>query len=208
MNATSIPIRVLLFDLGGVLVEFDALGPICTLTGNRFDRVSARAFWMNSSAVKQYERGLCSSEEFAVLIMKELDITMTVPAFLKEFASWESGVIPGGKALLAELRPHYRLACLSNNNAIHWDIVGRRDGWQAEFEQTFLSFEMKCMKPERVIFDQVLAKLGCQPNEVFFFDDTAECLEGALAAGIRGAQVAGVEGVRSVVRHLGLLSPN
>lgn len=206
MNQSTTPIRVLLFDLGGVLVEFDALGPICTLTGNRFDRISARSFWMNSASVKQYERGLCSSEEFAVQIMKELGLSMTVPEFLKEFASWESGPIPGGKELLAELRPHFRLACLSNNNAIHWDIVGRRDGWQAEFEQTFLSFEMKCMKPERAIFDQVLSKLGCQPDEVFFFDDTAECLEGALAAGIRGAQVAGVNGVRSVLQHLGLLT--
>lgn len=205
MESAATPIRVLLFDLGGVLVHFDAITPMMRLTEGRFTPAMVRRFWMTSRAIDQHERGLMGTEEFAAAIMKEIGISMPLPDFIEEYKSWEAGPYPGGKELLGELRKKYRLACLSNNNPLHWDIIGNRDGWAQEFEQTFLSFELKAMKPEPAIFEAVLKRLGCRPDEVFFVDDTAEHIDGAAKLGIRGAQVSGVEGVRSVLRHLALL---
>jgi phosphoglycolate phosphatase-like HAD superfamily hydrolase len=63
--------------------------------------------------------------------------------FLQEFATW-SRLLPGAEMLLAELRPRYRLAALSNANEICWerqtDVIGIT-GW---FEVAMARINSEC----------------------------------------------------------------
>ena len=71
-----------------------------------------------------FERGLLTPEAWAERFIEAWEVDLTREEFLKKFTTWTRRVLPGAKELLAELRPHYRLAALSNSNAAHWQQRG------------------------------------------------------------------------------------
>src|SRR3954452_9913327 len=110
--------RVLLFDLGGVLVAASGLATLQQwLPALAADEVSAR--WHASQAVGLFERGQLSPDEFARRFVDEWQRPMAAGAFLLAFTQWVRGFYPGAQALLQRLRARHTVACLSNTNAAH-----------------------------------------------------------------------------------------
>jgi len=50
--------QLILFDLGGVLLEFDGISPLVNLSGGALDRDAARRAWLNSTAIRRFETWL------------------------------------------------------------------------------------------------------------------------------------------------------
>ena len=53
------------------------------------------------------------------------------------------------------------------------------------FDKLFLSYEMKCMKPDRAIFDRMAAEAPLVPAETLFIDDSAANAAAGAALGYR-----------------------
>ena len=62
MDARSVD--VVLFDLGGVLIDFGGVGPMKELAGIASDEEVWRR-WLGCRWVRDFERGRCSPEDFA-----------------------------------------------------------------------------------------------------------------------------------------------
>lgn len=60
-----------------------------------------------------------------------------------------------------------------------------------DFDYVFLSYEMKCIKPSKDIYVQVIDKLKCETDEIIFFDDNEKNVNGAKSVGINAYQVTG-----------------
>jgi putative hydrolase of the HAD superfamily len=193
---------VLLFDLGGVLVEFDGIDSLIALTGGRLDREGARRFWLESPWVRRFEIGACPPETFASGVVAELNLSISPDSFLREFLLWEKGPYPGALDLLDVLRPHFTLACLSNNNGLHWNYLRNKLGFGNPFHRTYLSQELGLMKPDRAVFQAVLEDLRVPGYRILFLDDNPECVEGAVRSGIDGRRVNGIEKVRVLLSDL------
>jgi len=196
--------EVLLFDLGGVLVEFDGITPLVALSGGALTREQARRFWLLSDAVRRFETGQCSGDEFAAAAVAELRLGMAPGAFLRQFVSWDRGPLPGALELLDALRPRLLLACLSNNNELHWRRLREETGLLQKFHRCFASHEIGCMKPDRESFDHVVRHLGVAPGRILFLDDNPECVDGARAAGLAARCARGVEGARAALAASGI----
>ena len=194
--------KVLLFDLGGVLVDWAGIDPLLALTAGRLSPEQARKFWLESAAVRDFERGRCGAEEFARATVADLRLTCAPAEFLVQFESWDRGPFPGAVELLAELAPQYYLACLSNNNELHWRRLRQCPGFLDRFQQRFVSFEIGKIKPDPDVFEYVLARLDAPPASVLFFDDNPECVEAARRLGLRARHVQGVAAVRAALRAL------
>ena len=201
---TSSPIPVLLFDLGGVLVEFDGIAPLIALSGNKLDKEGARRFWLTSPAVRKFETGKCSADEFAREALSELGLAMAPDVFMRRFVSWDRGPMDGALSLLDALKPHFLLACLSNNNELHWNRLLEETRLPGKFHRCYLSHEIRLMKPDPESFAHVVRDLGARPEHILFFDDNPECVEAAQALGFQARQTRGVGEVRSVLSELGL----
>lgn len=195
--------KILLFDIGGVLVNWDGISPLIELTNGRLTPEQARKFWLDSPWVRKFEAGLCTPDEFASGAVKELAVQITSDDFLARFISWDRGPLPGAVELLAELRSRYTLACLSNNNALHWAEL-RGSGLLERFQFQFVSFEIHKVKPDREVFEHVIAQLKAPASDILFFDDNIECIEAAKQCGMQAAQTKGVEGVQAALKTLGL----
>ncbi len=194
--------KVLLFDLGGVLVQNNGPDALGALLPRPLPVQEMWRKWLDSQVVKQFERGRISPEEFAVGFVDEWEIGLDPSVFISEFASWPKGLYEGAEALLVRLKGDHHLACLSNTNAIHW---ARFPQLHALFDSCFLSHEMGHVKPDREAFEFPLARLGVLPADVWFFDDLTPNVAAAREVGMNAFQVDGFGEIVSILRSEGLL---
>ena len=193
---------VLLLDLGGVLVQVNGMPAMRAWTGLADAEIWRR--WLASPAVRRFETGRCESDEFASSVVAELEIDATPGEFLEQFASWCLEPHPGATELLVELSARYRLACLSNTNALHWDCIQRVSDVLEPFHHLLPSHETQRIKPDREAFEHAIAELDCAPERVVFFDDSPINVEGARAAGLEAHMVADTEALSRALGDLGL----
>src|SRR5262245_54759297 len=111
--------KVLLFDLGGVLVEFVGVAEMQRILGaGTIDQLKQR--WATSPALARFEVGRCSVDDFAADFVEEWRLKLEPAEFVDQFSSWVRPPAPATLDMLSGLRGRYRLACLSNTNAVHW----------------------------------------------------------------------------------------
>ena len=196
---------VLLFDLGGVIVELSGVPVWKRWLGGRMSDREIWASWIQSPAVRRFERGDCDADEFARALVREFDLPVDGATFLEHFERWPRGTFPGALELLAELRESHRVACFSNTNALHWPKFLDDMGLGEAFHDCFASHELGALKPDRQAFERVLRALGCAPGRVLFLDDNQINVDGARGAGLEARLAQGPDAARSVLEELGVL---
>jgi glucose-1-phosphatase len=190
MNNTP---TVLLFDLGGVVVEnagFDRLNALLP-TPMAVEELKTR--WLASPAVRMFEVGSCSASEFAREVVAEWKLPLSPAAFLEAFASWPKGLYPGAAELLASLRERYTVACLSNSNEVHWQRFG---GFKEHFQISLSSHLLGELKPDAACFTRALQECKVVASAVAFFDDSMTNVAAARVLGLRAFHVNGLEELR------------
>lgn len=193
--------RVILFDLGGVLVESTGRDRLATLLPYALGGDEIMERWLGSAAVKQFERGFISEETFARQFIEEWRLPLEPAAFIDSFGEWVTGWYDGAESLVRRLRAYHHVACLSNTNAIHWARLAQV---AASFDSCFASHLTGTLKPEREAFEHVLANLRVPAGTVYFFDDLAPNVDAARAVGMNAFQVAGFADVEPILRAHGL----
>ena len=192
---------VVLFDLGGVLVETNGRNALQQLLPH-LDTQQVLDRWNRSSAVGLFERGRTTEAEFASAFMQEWDLSMDEQAFLNAFAAWVPGYFNGATKLVSSLRGKHRVGCLSNTNAIHWKRVTEL---RSMFDFSFASHLTGIMKPDREAYELVVDTLKVRPTEIHFFDDLQANISAARDVGINAFQASSPQEVESVLLSNGLL---
>jgi putative hydrolase of the HAD superfamily len=190
-------IDVLLFDLGGVLVEFSDVQDLAVLLQGKLSESEILEQLSSYSPGEQFGLGKLSREDFGSRFVKDWNLELSPEEFLREYQSWSRRLFPGATELLALLRPRFRLAALRNSNELHWDRNTNEIGVTGLFEVAISSHQVGLCKPDPKIYLTALDRLGASPDSVMFFDDVPANVAAAAALGIRAFQVDGVEGVRS-----------
>ena len=89
-------IKVIIFDVGGVLVELAGGEKMMEWTSGRYASLEDLYHdWIMSPVVQQFERGHCSTEEFSEGVIRDLDLPASPEEFLEEFLKWPNGLLPG-----------------------------------------------------------------------------------------------------------------
>jgi glucose-1-phosphatase len=200
--------QVILFDLGGVLVEVDSVAALQRMFGQQLPTAEVWQRCLTASVwVSTFESGQCTPEAFAAGIVTEWGLSVTAEAFLNDFRHWPKRLFPGVRDMLALLARRCMLACLSNTNTIHWPHMRDTLGFSGLLHRYYLSHEIGHLKPARAAFEHVLADLGCAPSHVVFLDDNQLNVDAAQAVGIQAYRTAGVAEVQTALQSLGLLDP-
>ena len=196
---------ILLFDLAGVLLDFRGIESTRELSAGTISPEQFGRFWSVSPAADRLYRGKISPEQFAVETVAEWSLRITPVQFLAAFRHWLVGPYAGAFELLARLRGHHPLACLSNTNVLDCERFRSELKLHERFDYCFFSNEMGLRKPDISCYQHVLKHLDVKSTEVCFFDDSLECVAGARAAGIAAYQCAGIGAVVETLSTLGLL---
>jgi len=192
---------VVLFDLGGVLVENAGEQSLSSLLPYELSRQEIWKRWLASDAVRRFEGGQISPEEFAARFIEEWRLDLEPAAFIEAFAAWPRGLFDGAAALVRNLRTLHRVGCLSNTNALHW---ARFPELPALFDANFASHLTGFLKPDPEAFEHVLRELNVRAEAVWFFDDLLQNVEAARRAGIRAVQVRTFAELEPILRTEGL----
>ncbi|MEP6622963.1 MAG: HAD family phosphatase [Acidimicrobiia bacterium] len=196
---------LVLFDLGGVLIELSGVGAMQKLAGIAGeDELWER--WLSCPWVRAFERGECSAEEFATGMVEEWSLAVTPAEFLAAFRDWPVGPMPGAEDLVAEVAAVVAVGCLSNTNSLHTEDQFSRWGIFAAFEPRFLSHELGVLKPDRELFERVSELAGIAPARILFLDDNLINVEGARAAGFVAEHARGVDGARAALEAQDVLT--
>ena len=194
--------KVLLFDLGGVLLDFVGPEKLCAMLNGRFTLLQTRQMWPESPSLRKFELGHLSQESFADEFTREWDLRLSPEEFFTEFSSWCLAPLPGALALLEEFKGVAVLACLTNMNSAYWERVRDDMGFGSRFDHCYSSHEIGKLKPDSSAYQHVLSDLSCEPSEMVFFDDTWRNVEAARELGIRGYQTRGVIELKASITEL------
>jgi putative hydrolase of the HAD superfamily len=196
-------VDVVLFDLGGVLVELGE-GPIPAKWLPNNDRFNLTD-WSSSETAISFEKGLICAQTFAETFKSDLNIEASPENILRHFTAWPIGLFPGARELLENLKNKYRLAVLSNTNELHWPRIINEFNIEGYFEKIFASHQMKMAKPDLEIFQAVIGKLEVEPGKILFLDDNLRNVEASKQLGINGHHVTGIKQSRAMLASMGII---
>ena len=72
-------------------------------------------------------------------------------------------------------------------------------------EKDYFSDEIGAVKPDRKIFEHVVADLGAPPERIFFFDDTFVNVRAARNVGLTAFEVDGLTELETCLHRLGVV---
>ena len=198
-------IRALVFDLAGVLLDFGGPESVYKMSDRRIGDREFFRFWSEAKCAHDLHLGRCTPEAFARHAVRELGLPVTSERFLAEYQTWLRGPYPGALELLEALRPQYRVACLSNTDAVNVQRFDEELHLQNWFDQCFYSNEIGLRKPDPEAYLHVSKALDVPPNEIAFFDDSPACVNAANAVGMHGHHVTGFGDLQVRLNQMGIL---
>lgn len=198
-------VDVLVFDLGGVLVDWNGIDPLVRLSQGKLDPEQARRFWIETPWIAELDTGACTPEAFSAAMAEHLGLDIGAADMTSQLDSWLRGAYPGAAEMLARLGERHRLAVLSNNNALHWGKIEREFDLLHRFDRLFASHLIGLRKPDDAVYRHVQDKLGAAPQRIAFFDDNIECVDAARRAGWQAFHTKGLDQVQAALRANGWL---
>jgi FMN phosphatase YigB (HAD superfamily) len=195
---------LVLFDLGGVLIELGGVTAMQELAGIDSDQEIWHQ-WLTSPWVRRFESGRCSADEFSNGVVSEWQLAITPDHFLELFRLWPTGPFPGAPELLAEVRKTVPIGCLSNTNTMHWEYQVTSWPIMGMFDYRFLSFDLGLVKPDAEVFEAVAERLPVDRARVLFLDDNAVNADAARSSGFLAEHVRGTDQARQALVDAGVL---
>ena len=200
------PVRVVLFDVGGVLVQLSGVATVLGMGRRPLDaRRGVAQMAALTGGARFRDRPRPTQTTFAADLVAELELGVAPALFLESFAGWPTGLYPGVHELIARIPSNVTRALLSNSNSLHWPRVEDEFGLGALFEHRFVSHLTGRIKPDRDAFEHVISSLGCDAASVFFLDDNLMNVEAAREAGMQGAVVRGVDEAEQALRQASVI---
>jgi putative hydrolase of the HAD superfamily len=201
----DLPFDLLLFDLGGVLVENVGPARLATWLPTTSSHAAILDQWLTSPTVRAFESGQMAAEDFAGAMVQEFALPVSPTHFLADFARWVNRLYPGVLDLLRRLSSAYPLGCLSNINVLHWQRGRTVMQLDTLFDYTFVSCETGLLKPDGEAFLHVIQQTGYAPERIVFFDDSQRNVDSAAGTGMVACKTAGLAELHSALREFAIL---
>jgi len=182
-------IKVIIFDLGGVILNLDQERTI-----RAFARMGADLEQVNldSHLFTDFEKGLISPDEFRNQIKKQIK-GPTHDNVIND--AWNAMLLDIPKQrldLIAQLRRKFKIGLLSNTNKIHIDYFNDYlkaenldELWNSLFDKVLLSFEIGMRKPDLNIYEHAVQQFEVAPEQCLFIDDNHSNIVSANKIGIQ-----------------------
>lgn len=197
-------IEALLFDMGGVVLEvdfgkvFQAMEGLSALPVERI-----RELFSMDEAYQQHERGLLGGAEYLQHLREQLQLDASDADIIAAWNSIFGEELTPVLDAIEQISHRYPCDGFTNTNLIHqlyWDKQHPRI--RQTFRHLFVSSEIGLRKPDADAFDYISKSIGTPLENILFFDDTLENLEGAARVGM---QTVLVESQQSVIDALNKL---
>jgi 2-haloacid dehalogenase len=194
------------FDLGGVLVDWDPRYLYRQLFDDPDEMESFLAEVTTAEWNAHQDAGRPWAEAVELLVAEHPQRRELIEVFHRRWPEMLAGEIPGTVSVLADLRAAgVRLIALSNWSAETFPFARERFDFLAWFEGIVISADVGVNKPDRRIFDHLAEEFAIDPAAALFIDDSSANVDAAKALGFRVIQFTDATTLRRELVQLGLL---
>ncbi len=199
------PIRAICFDLGNVLVNYDAKRAGLKLA--RYFGISLVKVWkgvMIARLERAYSKGEITTRRFFSAIKRKFPSDLSFHEFTEIWNDifWKN---PSMERLVRALAKRYPLYLISNTNELHFNYIKKHFPILKRFRQAFPSHEVGFRKPEPGIYRRMLKAARLEPAEVIFIDDVLEFAQAAGRLGICAIHFRSKRQLEKKLRSFGVL---
>jgi glucose-1-phosphatase len=196
--------EILLFDLGGVLVDIDfsrALREWQPFSRLSFDALK-QAFRFDEHYAR-HERGEITAAEYFGHLSSVLALDAQAADVERGWNAIFVSEIAETLALVRAGRDRMPCHVFTNTNAAHQAAWSRMFPTVASsFDRIFASHEIGLRKPEQRAFMHVAQALGVPAASIMFFDDSLENVQGAGKAGLQSVHVRTPQDVANALQRI------
>ncbi|MGB6200103.1 MAG: HAD family phosphatase [Candidatus Acidiferrales bacterium] len=198
---------VAVFDLGGVLIDWDPRHLYRKLFGG--DDAAMEDFLANVCTAEWNERqdaGRTFAEASALLKSEHPSKAKLIDAWVDRYEEMLGGAIAGSVEILAELRDGgVPLYALTNWSSETYPVAQRRFKFLEWFRETLVSGDEGMVKPDTRIFQLFLERFAIDPAHAVYIDDRRLNVEAARALGMHGIVFTDPPGLRAELVKVGLI---
>ena len=197
--------RAIIFDIGRVLIRvdvsraMDGLATGISLTPEDvWSAIQKDPHWLD------WQEGRISPRDWHLNLSKRLGVSLTFEQFSEV---WNRALDPNPiqpESFLEKLSKNYRLALLSNTDAIHMSNDEARFPFFRFFPVRTYSFRVGTSKPDPVIYREALRACKVRAEEAVYIDDVAAYAEAAQRLGMTGVVFQSPEQLQSDLQGLGI----
>lgn len=198
-------LKAICFDLDGVYFTgkgkrgfFDNLASLCQ-DADKVDWVMGK-----SPEMREFVMGKMNEHDFLNFFRSYLNINLTDEEIIKLWMK-EYEIDQKVRAVVLKIRDQGYKTCLcSNNNPIRVNALQEKFGFLDDFDAAVFSYEVGAVKPEPRIFQSLIDKAGCKPEEIIYSDDNPDRIQGAKDLGINAFVYTDFESFLEELRKFGV----
>ena len=191
------PVKAVVFDLGGVLIDWD---PRYLYRKLLADEAAVEEFLATVCTMEwnlEQDRGRPFAEAVAELVERHPEHAAAITAYHERWPEMLAGDIPGTVELLAGLRAAgVPLYALTNWSAETFVVARERFGFLEWFDGVLVSGEERLVKPDPAIFELLAERFGLDPRETFYVDDSEVNVAAARELGFDAVSFTGPQRLR------------
>ncbi|MSU36101.1 MAG: HAD family phosphatase [Pedosphaera sp.] len=197
--------RVVVFDLGKVLLDFDFGIMARNLAENsRAGETEIQELLDQSPLLHRYETGLTDTRSFMDEVGRRIGFRGTPDAFARCFGDIFTPIEPMIRMQQELHRYGIRTVIFSNTSELAVRHIRSEFPFFSKFDDYVYSYEERAMKPSPASYEAVEKRTGHRSSEILYIDDRLENVDAGAA---RGWQVIWhrepAESVARVRRHVG-----
>jgi 2-haloacid dehalogenase len=202
-------VNTVVFDLGGVLVDWDPRYLLRkVMPGREAEMEAILADVLNREWNLARDRGDSWSDAMARLQAEYPQWADIFELYTMRWSETLGGAHEDTVAVLRELHDRGTpLYALSNWSARMFPHAEDRFEWLSWFDGIVVSGRVGRIKPDRDIFEYLMETYGLSASDLFFVDDHEPNVQAARALGIHGHHFKGAVELRAELVRVGLLEP-
>lgn len=196
---------VIVFDLGNTLIRFDhnisarKIANLCRLNSKEIYDI-----FFDSPITRAFEKGEISPREFYNRAVTLLGIKLPYRDFVAIWNDifWEDKEMCD---LARQLKKIYKLFLLSNVNRLHFEHIRRKFDIINIFDEVILSFMVGAIKPDRIIFEDVIRRASGDRKKILYIDDREDLIKEAVSMGIDSIRFENADKLKTILKKKGVM---
>ena len=201
-------IKTIIFDLGGVLIDWNPL----YVFNNLIPDAEKRQFFFEKVCTMEWneeqDAGRTIAEANAIKIAEFPEWEAEIRAYYGRWTEMLGGAIEGTVAILRKAirSPKYRVYALTNWSGETFPIAKKIERFEFLhwFEGILVSGEEKMIKPQPEIFELILSRYDIDREKAIFIDDNIKNVIGSKAVGLDAIHFQSPEQLAEELEKLGV----
>ncbi len=197
--------KCIIFDIGGVVVNFDPRGWLAERFPENLAQTLLEAVF-KSPEWDDFDRGDIPFAK-AAAVFQQRGEKLGLADEMRQVTDAAFDLLSTRESMAAMMETLHKntvkMYFLSNMSPEVKSMLSRREFWKL-FSGGLASSDVSLMKPDPAFYIVFLKRFGLLASDCLFFDDTPENVAAARALGIHGHLFTGDEGFRAVLAQQGM----